>query len=51
MLRTEMINKVLTVSVVGEFVFLELVFSLEKTPASLALVLVVGAVASLNDDD
>ncbi len=46
-----MTNKVLTVSVVGKFVLLELIFSLEETPASLALVLVVGAVAGLNDDD
>ena len=46
-----MINTCTTVSVVGEFVFLELVFSLEETPTSLALVLVVGAVAGLNDDD
>jgi len=44
---TLMWTSFVAVSVVGKFVLLELVFRLEKTAASLALVLVVGAVAGL----
>ena len=40
-----------TVSVVGEFVLLELVFGLEEASAALALVLVVGAVTGLEMSD
>ena len=51
LIRFDRTGEFFTVSVVGKFVLLELVFGLEKASTALALVLVVGAVTGLEMSD